>query len=627
MATAGEGVPAPGPAAQVRDEDRESGEAITVSPAASHVSEGSSESGSASEYETDQPDDPVATAALNQTTATPATTVGAPVARTRAQAQGGARPKQRQVPPSSVSGSISVITLSDIAKSLDVVLARVNRVDQRLDDMEVRAAKADLERLTHANRLDQIDVRLNNPEDNGFFAFTPANVNTRPRTFAQVPQTSVTAAMGGGVPLTSAQAQFPLGTLGGATRAPTSTPVGARAQAGVRFQDPVTTTSRRRSEIPLFTVPASPPSFAAPQNLSLPLPGVVPTAKVPARMPKDFSGESWQEWLGDFLRISQTNRWDSDTMKVQMYAACRGAAKVATKNFDLQLSSFEDLVAMLAAVFDTSSYTDRLAAFRSRIQKADEQVNAFAMDLVQKLDEVFPASWCDPSPANARVEEMKAQLALEQFISGLRFEDQRNFIFLEHPKTLQEALDAANRWNLMKIKFGTGSQEQNGEKVNALSFHNAKKSGKAAGITAKTLAPKAGSAAEKPKARKKKTKSGNSSERTGVKSENSSNPRPKNAAELSQTNLSEIVAQTTRAVLAGIRQEKTKPTASGKEKSTPTAGTSRSTIKYQTVCFVCGKPGHWMSECPRLRRKVGINSLLDLAQEEFSDTDDDQAEN
>ena len=67
-------------------------------------------------------------------------------------------------------------------------------------------------------------------------------------------------------------------------------------------------------------------------------------------------------------------------MKVQMYAACRGAAKVATKNFVLLVSTFEDLVTLLSTVFDSSSYTDRLAAFPSRSQKADEPINAFAMD-------------------------------------------------------------------------------------------------------------------------------------------------------------------------------------------------------------------------------------------------------
>lgn len=86
-----------------------------------------------------------------------------------------------------------------------------------------------------------------------------------------------------------------------------------------------------------------------------------------------------------------------------------------------------------------------MALFHARVQKPDEHLNTFAKDLVRKLDEAFPMG----------DEHMKANLILEQFIVGLQFDGQRNFVFLHSPKTIQEAMDQFRKLIKLKVKLET----------------------------------------------------------------------------------------------------------------------------------------------------------------------------
>jgi len=348
---------------------------------------------------------------------------------------------------------------------------------------------------------------------------------------------------------------------------------------------------RRKSTVPLFDVPVeieanNPPALGANPNATF------QTQKIPARLPKEFAGTEWRERLTDFMRLARTNGWDTETMKIQLFASCRGPAKTATKHFDLVQGTFEELVQELTEVFDTTNTTDRLAAFRTYVQKADDNINIYAMNVVQKLDEALPIG----------DERMKARFALDQFITGLRNAEQKKYVFLNAPPTMHEAINLANRWDLNESKFGTQeSGDLKPEKENIHSIQNPQK--QHAAIV---------SAQPKKKFNKRKQNKQKSKAESGTKSDSASG----NTQNITREDLKRFMEGT-----KGGFQKRGKPNRGNKGES----GKFSNAEKDPKACFLCGKRGHWMSKCKWSNTARRISSLLDTpgSDDELEDSEED----
>lgn len=125
------------------------------------------------------------------------------------------------------------------------------------------------------------------------------------------------------------------------------------------------------------------------------------------------SNGSWKVWVSRFSTVADLNNWNDTTRLSELVQKLQGTA--ADFVFDEipseTISNFHSLVRELSLRFQTveTNKTFRVQ-FGKRTQRTGESVEDYSTELKRIYDKAFP--WRNP--------EMRRQLFLQQFLSGLR---------------------------------------------------------------------------------------------------------------------------------------------------------------------------------------------------------------
>lgn len=154
--------------------------------------------------------------------------------------------------------------------------------------------------------------------------------------------------------------------------------------------------------------------------------------EVPA--PKyDGSSQSFMEFLDDFERVADYNRWDSGDRKFHIWNSIVGNAKIRVKTMRVQ-SSYEGLLRGLLAAFNNErsieSYRDQLAAVKRSPTMDLETYGHHLLDLTRKAH------------PTALYEEHE-RIARDRFLETAGSHNMSVWLKAMRPKTVQDAIDLA----------------------------------------------------------------------------------------------------------------------------------------------------------------------------------------
>ena len=346
--------------------------------------------------------------------------------------------------------------------------------------------------------------------------------------------------------------------------------------------------ARRESLVPLMVQPSQwtvpPPEITPAIDMG------EPHRKIPCKMPGYFDGKNWSEWYGQFKRVSLANGWNDETKKVQLYASCNGAARIATDEFDLTRGTYAQLVTGLCKIFDTRSYRDRFTAFRQRVQGQEEDPSIYAMAILGISKEAFPGIQ----------DQFLGQMVTEQFIAGLRDPDMRRKVFDKRPQDLEEAMTLCNHLMLTNEKYPEGEDSLAAYRTQGY--------------------PPRGNSRGRGRGRGGRGRGNNNN--ANVPADTKSTTPPPNVVNRGR----------------GNSAQRARGRGGNSTTQSPLRGTGRGNtgVKRNVFCLACGQAGHWMSNCrkiiqPQNRGGPNVGALLEAADEEyaeeFSDEEDAEAEN
>ena len=146
------------------------------------------------------------------------------------------------------------------------------------------------------------------------------------------------------------------------------------------------------------------------------------------------SSESWKVWFSRFTTVANLNNWDEPTRLSELVQKLQGTA--ADFVFDELpqeiVGNFQSLVHELCLRFQTVE-TNRTfrAQFGKRTQRIGESVEDYCAELKRIYDKAYPG----------RNPEMRQQLLLQQFLSGLRDKQAKFAVeYFKEPCTIEDAV-------------------------------------------------------------------------------------------------------------------------------------------------------------------------------------------
>ena len=165
-------------------------------------------------------------------------------------------------------------------------------------------------------------------------------------------------------------------------------------------------------------------------------PNPCPNKRQSVRLPP-FTGnsnDSWKVWHAWFTTVANFNRWYETTRLSELMQRMQGTA--AEYVFDEIptdiLNSYSSLVDELDSRFK-SIETNRTfrVQFSKRMQKYDESIKEYAAELKRIYDNAY----------SGRKQEMRHQLLLQQFLSGLKDKEVKFAVkYYKEPNILEEAV-------------------------------------------------------------------------------------------------------------------------------------------------------------------------------------------
>ena len=163
------------------------------------------------------------------------------------------------------------------------------------------------------------------------------------------------------------------------------------------------------------------------------------------------SNDSWKVWHARFTTVANLNRWDETTRLSELMQRMQGtAAEFVFDEIPTDiLNSYASLVDELDSRFK-SVETNRTfrVQFSKRMQKYDESIEEYAAELKRIYDKAYPG----------RNPEMRRQLLLQQFLSGLKDKEAKFAVeYYKEPNSLEEAVHHVVTY----IEAQQGSKSQN----------------------------------------------------------------------------------------------------------------------------------------------------------------------
>lgn len=178
-----------------------------------------------------------------------------------------------------------------------------------------------------------------------------------------------------------------------------------------------------------------------------------------AMEPATYNGTgSVEEYIENFEKICEWNRWDLDEMAMQLLMHLQGSAKLAVKA--LPDSATRDYLKLVATLY--SSFGDPNQAiidqkdFWTRERNANESLVDFAHSLRNLGKKCFQNFQGDSGPAFEK-------MLVSRFVNGIANVDLGRWVFMRDPHTLNEAVSIARDFEAYdKLNVGSLHTSQYG---------------------------------------------------------------------------------------------------------------------------------------------------------------------
>ena len=186
-----------------------------------------------------------------------------------------------------------------------------------------------------------------------------------------------------------------------------------------------------------------------------------PASAASVKTPKYTGSSDWEAFHAQFELLAVARRWGSADKALQLALCLEGDALSCLLLLDpAQRQCYDDLVGALKRRFGTWSQPALLKnELRGRCRKPGESLRGLANDIEGQVRRAY-----SHMPADAR-----SELATDLFVGAISPPDLRVQVQLQHPKSLQEALEAAIERESLQSAAAGGGQGAGSHAVRATS--------------------------------------------------------------------------------------------------------------------------------------------------------------
>ena len=190
-----------------------------------------------------------------------------------------------------------------------------------------------------------------------------------------------------------------------------------------------------------------------------PSPPSPPASAASVKTPKYTGSSDWEAFHAQFELLAVARRWGSGDKALQLALCLEGDALSCLLLLD-QRQCYDDLVGALKRRFGTWSQPALLKnELRGRCRRPGESLRGLANDIEGQVRRAY-----SHMPADAR-----SELATDLFVGAISPPDLRVQVQLQHPKSLQEALEAAIERESLQSAAAGGGQEVSSHAVRSTS--------------------------------------------------------------------------------------------------------------------------------------------------------------
>ena len=190
-----------------------------------------------------------------------------------------------------------------------------------------------------------------------------------------------------------------------------------------------------------------------------PSPPSPPASAASVKTPKYTGSSDWEAFHAQFELLAVARRWGSADKALQLALCLEGDALSCLLLLD-QRQCYDDLVGALKRRFGTWSQPALLKnELRGRCRRPGESLRGLANDIEGQVRRAY-----SHMPADAR-----SELATDLFVGAISPPDLRVQVQLQHPKSLQEALEAAIERESLQSAAAGGGQEVGSHAVRSTS--------------------------------------------------------------------------------------------------------------------------------------------------------------
>lgn len=192
-----------------------------------------------------------------------------------------------------------------------------------------------------------------------------------------------------------------------------------------------------------------------------PPPAVSPASAASVKTPKYTGGSDWEAFHAQFELLADARRWEERDKALQLALCLEGDALSCLLLLDpMQRRCYDALVGALKRRFGKWSQPALLKnELRGRCRKPGESLRGLANDIEGQVRRAY-----SHMPADAR-----SELATDLFVGAISPPDLRVQVQLQHPRSLQEALEAAIERESLQSAAAGGGQEVSSHAVRAVS--------------------------------------------------------------------------------------------------------------------------------------------------------------